>query len=143
MLVKRSAWASWNGSGKNGKGVLSTESKALNNTNYSFLSRFESGEGTNAEELIAAAHAGCYTMALSFLLARDGIASEKIETQATVTIESVGDGFEITTIHLKVTGKVPGIDEITFKEYTEMAKKGCAVSKLMKANITLENHFVL
>lgn len=134
--------ASWLGSGKNGEGAVTTESKTLNNAGYSFPSRFESGEGTNSEELIAAAHAGCYSMALSFILANDGIQSEKIETRATVTIESVGVGFEITTIHLDVTGKIPGIDEISFKEYAEKAKTGCAVSKLVKANITMETTFI-
>lgn len=142
MLLKRSAVARWLGAAKNGEGTLSTESKTLNNSGYSFPSRFESGEGTNSEELIAAVHAGCYSMALSFILARDGIKSEEIETKATVTIESVGEGFEITTVQLTVTGKIPGIDENKFKAYAEMAKTGCAVSKLLKASITLENTFI-
>lgn len=142
MQLKRSALARWLGSAKNGEGTFTTASKTLNNSAFSFPSRFESGEGTNPEELLAAAHAGCYSMALSFILARDGIKSETIETKATVTIESVGEGFEITTVHLAVTGKIPGIDEQAFKAYTEMARTGCAVSKLFKASITLESSFI-
>jgi osmotically inducible protein OsmC len=143
MQFKRTAQAHWLGSAKNGQGTFTSDSKTLNNSAFSFPSRFESGDGTNPEELIAAAHAGCYSMALSFILAKDGIKSEEIKTAATVTIESVGEGFEITTVHLVVTGKVPGIDESTFKKYTEMAKTGCAVSRLIKAAISLESKFIV
>ena len=142
MQLKRSAQAHWLGAARNGEGTFTTDSKTLNNSAFSFPSRFETGDGTNPEELIAAAHAGCYSMALSFILAKDGIKSEVIDTTATVTIEAVGQGFEITAVHLAVTGKVPGIDEETFKAYTEMAKTGCAVSKLIKAAITLESKFI-
>lgn len=142
MQLKRSAQARWMGSARNGEGTFTTDSKTLNNSAFSFPSRFESGAGTNPEELIAAAHAGCYSMALSFILAKDGIKSEEIDTKATVTIEAVGQGFEITTVHLVVTGKIPGIDEEMFRSYTEMAKTGCAVSKLIKAEIGLESKFI-
>ena len=142
MQLKRTAQARWLGSARQGEGTFTSDSKTLNNSAFSFPSRFESGEGTNPEELIAAAHAGCYSMALSFILARDGIKSEEIKTSATVTIESVGEGFEITAVHLLVSAKVPGIDERAFTAYAEMAKTGCAVSKLIKAAISLESKFV-
>jgi lipoyl-dependent peroxiredoxin len=142
MALKRNASASWQGAGKDGKGTVSVGSKLFENAQYSFSSRFENGVGTNPEELIGAAHAGCYSMALSFALAGDGLKSEKIETSATVTVEPVPGGFEITTIDLKVTGKVPGIDEAKFKEYAEKAKVGCPVSKVLKAKINLSVSFI-
>lgn len=137
--MKRSASASWNGPGKDGKGTISTQSGVLENAQYSFSTRFENGKGTNPEELIGAAHAGCYSMALSFILEGEGIKTEKIDTSADVTIVSKDGGFEITTIHLTVKGKVPGIDQAKFKEYAEKAKVGCPVSKVLKgAQISLE-----
>jgi osmotically inducible protein OsmC len=142
MILKRISSATWHGSGKDGKGTLTTGSKLIENAQYSFASRFEEGKGINPEELIGAAHAGCYSMALSFFLAADGIKSDKIDTQATVTIESVPAGFEITAVHLHVTGRVPGIGENRFREYAEIAKSGCAVSKLIKARISLEVTYI-
>ncbi|HYG41000.1 MAG TPA: OsmC family protein [Cytophagales bacterium] len=141
--MKRSASASWNGPGKDGKGTISTQSGVLENAQYSFSTRFENGKGTNPEELIGAAHAGCYSMALSFILEGEGIKSEKIDTSAEVTIVSKDGGFEITTIHITVKGKVPGIDQTKFKEYAEKAKVGCPVSKVLKgAQISLEASLV-
>jgi osmotically inducible protein OsmC len=138
MLFKRQASAIWNGSAKNGKGFLSTESNFITDAPYSFNSRFEQENGTNPEELIAAAHAGCYSMALSFMLAADGIKSEDIATQATVTIESVDDEIKITSVHLMVTGTVPGMIETDFQRYAEKAKNGCAVSRVLNASISME-----
>jgi lipoyl-dependent peroxiredoxin len=142
MALKRTSSASWQGAGKDGKGSVSLGSKLFENAQYSFSSRFENGVGTNPEELIGAAHAGCYSMALSFLLAGDGIQSEKIDTTATVTVEPIPGGFEITKVDLKVTGKVPGINEAKFKEYAEKAKVGCPVSKVLKAEISLQVTFL-
>lgn len=138
MLFKRQASAIWKGSAKTGKGSLSTASNYITDAPYSFNSRFEQESGTNPEELIAAAHAGCYSMALSFMLAADGIKSDVIATQATVTIESANGEITITTVHLKVTGKVPGMIEADFQQYAEKAKNGCAVSKVLNASISME-----
>lgn len=138
MLFKREASALWQGAAKNGKGTLSTGSGFIAAAPYSFNSRFDEGNGTNPEELIAAAHAGCYSMALSFLLAGDGIKSDTIATHATVTIESLNGEIKITTVHLKVTGKVPGMTDAEFLRYAEKAKKGCAVSRVLNAAISLD-----
>lgn len=137
--MKRIGSASWNGAGKEGKGTVSTQSTVLENVQYSFGSRFENGKGTNPEELIGAAHAACFSMAFSLMLTGEGFKPENIATQATVSIDPKDGGFEITTIHLKVSGKVPGIDEAKFKDIAEKAKVGCPVSKVLKgAQISME-----
>lgn len=105
---------------------------------YGFKSRFENGKGTNPEELIGAAHAGCFSMALSLMLGEAGLTPEKIETHADVTLDKVGEGFEITASHLTVTAKIPGADKAKFEEIANKAKAGCPVSKLMKAKITMD-----
>ncbi|MFT3703696.1 MAG: OsmC family protein [Agriterribacter sp.] len=132
--MKRSATAVWNGSGKDGKGVLSTQSTVLNKTQYSFSSRFENGVGTNPEELIAAAHAGCFTMKLSFVLNAAGFTADELQTDCTVTLE---DGT-VTSSHLVLKAKVPGIDKAKFDEAAADAKANCPISKLLNTNISLE-----
>ena len=132
--MKRNATAVWNGSGKEGKGVVSTQSTVLTNSQYSYKSRFEEGVGTNPEELMAAAHAGCFSMKLSFVLGAAGFTPEKIETSCDISLE---DGV-ITSSHLVVKATVPGIDEAKFKECAEDAKANCPVSKAYKMNITME-----
>ena len=133
----RKASAVWNGSLKEGKGTISTESKVLSNAQYSFSTRFENGIGTNPEELIAAAHAGCFTMALSGQLTSAGIVPESLETTAAVTLEKLEAGFTITKIHLDVTGKIPGADAAAFERAAQNAKAGCPISRLLKAEITM------
>jgi osmotically inducible protein OsmC len=137
--MDRSASAIWHGSLKEGSGTLSTQSHVLNNTQYSFHTRFESGEGTNPEELIAAAHAGCFTMALSAQLTSVEHAPSTLETTATVTMETTEDGPSITKIHLVTHATVPGIDKKHFDELAAKAKEGCPISRLLKgAEITLD-----
>lgn len=137
--MKRNASAVWNGDLKGGKGQISSESGVLKNSQYSFSTRFEEGKGTNPEELIAAAHAGCYSMALSNELAGAGLSPESVETRASVTLDKVEEGFAITKIHLDVKAKVPGASKDDFEAAAGRAKTGCPVSKLMKAEITLES----
>jgi len=134
----RKATAVWKGGIKDGGGTLSTDSGVLNATNYGFSSRFENGKGTNPEELIAAAHAGCFSMALSLILGEAGSPPSSIETQAAVTLEKIAAGFEITASHLTVSARVPGMDDAKFAELANKAKAGCPVSKLMKARITMD-----
>ncbi|HCY61474.1 MAG TPA: OsmC family peroxiredoxin [Oxalobacteraceae bacterium] len=136
--MKRTATAVWSGGLKDGKGNISTQSGILSNTQYGFSSRFESGAGTNPEELIAAAHAGCFTMALSGQLGEAGMVAEQLSTSAAVTIEKSGDGFSITAIHLDLLAKIPGGDKQAFLAAAERAKAGCPVSKVLNAPITLE-----
>ena len=136
--MKRSASAIWNGSLKEGHGAISTESGVLNETQYSFSTRFEEGKGTNPEELIAAAHAGCFSMALSSELGKAGRTVERIETQAIVTLLKDAAGFTVTAVHLKVRGKVPGATPPDFNEAATKAKEGCPISRLLKAEITME-----
>jgi osmotically inducible protein OsmC len=133
----RKASAVWNGSLKEGKGTITTDSKVLSNAQYSFSTRFENGIGTNPEELIAAAHAGCFTMALSGQLGNAGITPESLETTAAVTLEKTDAGFTITKIHLDVTGKIPGSDASAFEKAAQNAKAGCPISRLLKAEITM------
>ena len=133
----RKASAVWNGSLKEGKGTISTESKVLSNAQYSFSTRFENGIGTNPEELIAAAHAGCFSMALSAQLGNAGITPESIETTAAVTLEKVEAGFTVTKVHLDVTAKIPGADAAAFEKAAQDAKAGCPISRLLKAEITM------
>lgn len=133
----RKASAVWNGSLKEGKGTISTESKVLSHAQYSFSTRFENGIGTNPEELIAAAHAGCFSMALSAQLGNAGITPESIETTATVTLEKTDAGFTITKSHLDVTAKIPGVDAAAFEKAAHEAEVGCPISRLLKAEITM------
>lgn len=132
--MKRTATAVWNGSGKEGKGNLSTQSTTLSNVQYSYKSRFEEGTGTNPEELIAAAHAGCYAMKLSFVLGAAGVTPESIEATSAVEL----DNGVITSSHLTVKVKAPGIDDSKFQEAAADAKANCPVSKALGINITLE-----
>ena len=136
--MKRSASAMWNGDLKTGKGTLSTDSGVLANTRYSFATRFENGKGTNPEELIAAAHAGCFAMALSAQLGEAGLVAQSINTKATVTLEKTDGGFTITAVHLALTARIPGASQQAFDTAAEAAKKGCPVSKLLNAAITLD-----
>jgi osmotically inducible protein OsmC len=136
--MKRSASAMWNGDLKTGKGTLSTDSGVLANTRYSFATRFENGKGTNPEELIAAAHAGCFAMALSAQLGEAGLVAQSLNTKATVTLEKTDGGFTITAVHLALTARIPGASQQAFDAAAEAAKKGCPVSKLLNAAITLD-----
>jgi lipoyl-dependent peroxiredoxin len=135
--MKRTASAEWQGDLKQGKGSVSTQSGVLKQSQYSFSTRFENGIGTNPEELIAAAHAGCFTMALSASLGKAGFTPEKLSTQASLTLEQVNGNWTITTIQLDLTGKVPGISADRFNEIATDAKANCPVSRVLKANITL------
>jgi len=136
--MKTNGSAVWQGGLKDGKGAISTQSGALAAYPYGFASRFEGKPGTNPEELIGAAHAGCFTMALSLILNEAGLAAERMETRADVTLEKGADGFAITAVHLTLKGKVPGADQAKFAELAGKAKAGCPVSKLLKAEITLD-----
>ncbi len=136
--MKRHASAVWQGTLKEGKGTLSTQSGALQETPYNFSGRFESGTGTNPEELIAAAHAGCFTMALGAKLSAAGFPPEKLSTRANLTLEQVQGNWTITTIHLELTGKVPGVARAQFDELANDAKATCIVSRALTAQITLD-----
>ena len=135
--MKRNASAEWKGGLKDGKGTISTDSGVLADTQYSFSTRFEDGKGTNPEELIAAAHAGCFSMALSGQLGQAGLTAESIRTTASVRLEKTDSGFAITSVHLEVKAKVPGADQQAFQTAANNAKAGCPVSKLLKAEITM------
>ena len=135
-MIKK-AWAVWKGSIKEGGGTISTETGVLTEAPYGFNARFENGKGTNPEELIGAAHAGCFSMALSVMLGDAGLAPEKIETHAEITLEKVGANYEITASHLIVSARIPGAVDAQFQEIANKAKAGCPVSKLLKANITM------
>ena len=128
----------WQGGIKDGKGAISTKSGALKDYPYGFASRFEGKPGSNPEELIGAAHAACFTMALSLILGEAKLTAEQMETRADVTLEKQGDGFAITTVHLTLKAKVPGADRTKFADLAGMAKAGCPVSKLLNAKITLD-----
>ncbi len=136
--MRSSASAVWNGGLKDGKGSISTQSGVLADAQYSFSTRFEEGQGTNPEELIAAAHAGCFSMALSAQLNNAGQTAERIQTEATVTLEKKADGFAVTAVHLKVRAKVPGATPPDFEKAAQAAKTGCPISRLLKADITME-----
>lgn len=136
--MKRTASAEWQGELKGGKGTISTGSGLLSNAQYSFSTRFENGVGTNPEELIAAAHAACFSMALSAQLTNVGLKPESIKTEATVTMEKQDAGFAITAVHLNVVAQVPGADQAAFEKAAQAAKEGCPVSKVLKANITMD-----
>jgi osmotically inducible protein OsmC len=135
--MQRKASAVWQGNLKNGKGSISAESGVLKQTQYSFSSRFENGVGTNPEELLAAAHAGCFTMALSGQLGNAGMTADKLETTATVTIEKVGESFSITKSHLDLVARIPNVDKAKFDAAVKAAETGCPVSKLFKAEISV------
>ena len=141
--MDRNASAVWHGGLKDGKGTLSTQSGVLHEAQYSFGTRFENGIGTNPEELIAAAHAGCFTMALSGQLTSAEMAPESLETTAVVTMEKTDDGPTVTKIHLVTKAKVPGIDKERFDELAKKAKEGCPISRLLKAaEITMDAQLV-
>jgi osmotically inducible protein OsmC len=136
--MKRNASAVWQGGLKDGTGSISTDSGVLDNTQYSFSTRFEDGKGTNPEELIAAAHAGCFSMALSGQLGAAGLTAERINTTASVTLEKTDAGFTITKVHLDVTAKIPAATDEAFQTAAGNAKAGCPISRLLKAEITMD-----
>lgn len=136
--MKRHANAHWEGGLQDGKGTVSTQSGVLDEQQYSFGTRFEDGKGTNPEELIGAAHAGCYSMALSMILGEEGMTADSIDTKADVTLDQVEGGFAITAIHLTLEASIPGADKAKFEEAAEKAKQGCPVSKVLNAEITLD-----
>jgi osmotically inducible protein OsmC len=140
-MIKKAS-AVWKGGFKDGGGTISTETGVLNEVPYGFKARFEDGKGTNPEELIGAAHAGCFSMALSLLLGEAGLTAESIETRAAVSLDKVGGGFEITASHLDVVARIPGADQAKFLEIADKAKVGCPVSKLLKARITMDAKLV-
>jgi lipoyl-dependent peroxiredoxin len=140
--MQRKASAAWQGGLKDGKGTISSESGGLDKTQYSFGTRFENGKGTNPEELIAAAHAGCFTMATSAQLGNAGLTAESLETTATVTMEKLDAGWTVTGVHLQLVGKVPGADAAAFQKAADAAKAGCPISRLLNANITLDAKLV-
>ena len=140
--MQRKGSAHWSGGLKDGKGTVSTASGVLNNTQYSFSTRFENGIGTNPEELIAAAHASCFSMALSAQLGNAGMTAESIDTTATVTLEKTDAGFTITSSHLDVTAKIPGADQAKFGEAAKAAETGCPISRVLNAKITMDAKLV-
>jgi osmotically inducible protein OsmC len=138
MSIVKKASAHWEGDLKSGIGSISTETGVLREAPYGFKARFEGGKGTNPEELIGAAHAGCFSMALSMILGGENLTAESIDTEAQVTLDQQSDGFTITAVHLILKAKVPGATQAQFDELTKKAKEGCPVSKLLKAEITLD-----
>jgi len=136
--MKRKASAVWRGGLKEGKGTISSESGVLKETQYSFSTRFENGIGTNPEELVAAAHAGCFSMALSAELGKANITPESIHTTSTITIDKTDAGWTITESHLDVAAKIPGVDPAKFTAAANAAKAGCPISRLLKANVTMD-----
>jgi lipoyl-dependent peroxiredoxin len=142
MKIIRRGSAVWRGGLKDGKGSISTQSGALKDYPYGFAARFEGQAGTNPEELLGAAHAGCFTMALSLILGEEGLVAEQMDTSAKVTLEQVENGFAITSVHLTLKAKIPGADQAKFEKLADKAKSGCPVSKLFKTEITLEASLV-
>lgn len=138
MAITRTATARYEGVGKDGKGSLSTQSGVLENERYGFNTRFGDDKGTNPEELIAAAHAGCFTMALSFALAKDGVTDARLETTARVKLEQEGEGFRVTRSDLELTADVPSIDQDRLRSLAQDAKKNCPISKLLNAEMNLD-----
>ncbi len=136
--MNRTGTAHWYGGIRDGKGTLTTESNTLSNTPYSFSARFKDGSGTNPEELIAAAHAGCFTMDLSGRLGAASMVPEELETTATLTMDKSEKGFSITKIHLTVKAKIPGGDNSAFQNAVKQAKEGCPVSKVLNAEISVD-----
>ncbi|GIL39862.1 OsmC family protein [Roseiterribacter gracilis] len=141
-MSKTHGSARWKGGIKDGIGAITTKSGALSDYPYGFASRFEGKPGTNPEELIGAAHAGCFTMALSLILGEAGFTAEQMNTRSEITLEKLDDGFTITEAHLTLEAKIPGIDQAKFEELAGKAEKGCPVSKLLKAKITLDAKLV-
>ena len=137
-MIKKNAWAIWKGGIKDGGGVISTETGVLKDAPYGFNSRFEGGKGTNPEELIGAAHAGCFSMALSLMLGEAGLAVERIETHAAVSLDKVDGAYAVVASHLTVVAVVPGATPAQFAQIANQAKTGCPVSKLMNASITMD-----
>ncbi len=135
--MKRTATALWTGSGKEGKGLLTTQTGVLNKTQYSFTSRFENGIGTNPEELVAAAHAGCFNMALAFMLGGEGFAPDEINTTATLNMENKDSAWTVTAINLDVKAKIKEISSTKFQEIADNAKKNCPISRLLNTKITM------
>jgi lipoyl-dependent peroxiredoxin len=135
--MNRTAKAQWKGDLKSGSGIISSASGVLSSTPYSFRDRFESGTGTNPEELLAAAHAGCFSMALSLMLQNEGLKADSIETTCTITLDKEGEGFAIKRSHLDLTAKIPSASEEAFRRAADAAKEGCPVSKLFDTEITL------
>jgi lipoyl-dependent peroxiredoxin len=136
--MKKTASVKWQGGIKDGGGSISTQTGVLKDAPYGFKSRFESGPGTNPEELLAAAHAGCFTMALSLQLGEAGMKAENIATQAAVTLDKVDGGYAITAVHLDVAARIPGADPAAFDKAAQAAKQGCPVSKVLNAQITMD-----
>ena len=136
--MKKSGSAEWKGGMKDGGGTISTETGVLRNAPYGFKSRFEDGPGTNPEELIGAAHAACFSMALSLMLGQNNLKADYIRTRAEITLDKVGEGFAITASHLTVNAKVPGADAATFERIANEAKAGCPVSKVLNAKISMQ-----
>ena len=136
--MKKTASAHWQGNLKQGKGTISTQSGALKDNPYGFNTRFEDEPGTNPEELIGAAHAGCFSMAFSMLLGEENFTPDSIDTNATVTLEEKSDGFTVTAVHQEMTARIPNIDQAKFDEIANKAKEGCPISKLLNADITLD-----
>ena len=140
--MKKKASAVWSGDLKTGKGSISTESGALSNAQYGFNTRFEDGPGTNPEELIGAAHAGCFSMALSVQLGNAGLTAKKIETSATVTLDKLEQGWTVTEVFLQVKAQIPGADKAAFEKAANAAKAGCPISRLLNAKITMDAQLV-
>jgi lipoyl-dependent peroxiredoxin len=140
--MKSTGSAHWSGGLKDGKGTISTKMGALKEVPYNFAMRFEGANGTNPEELIGAAHAACYSMALSMILGDAGMTADSIDTSANVTLEQVDGGFSITKIHLNVEAKIPGADDAKFMEAANAAKAGCPVSRVLNAEISLDAKLV-
>lgn len=140
--MKRTASAVWEGDLRDGKGTISTQSGVLHDAQYSFGTRFEEGIGTNPEELIGAAHAGCFSMALSGQLGAAGMVPQSIETSAAVTLDKVGEGWAVTAVHLDVTVHIPGADQAAFETAAQAAKATCPISKLLNATITMDAKLV-
>lgn len=138
MSIKKTASAHWEGDLKKGKGTISTQSGALKENPYGFNTRFEDQPGTNPEELIGAAHAGCFSMAFSMLLGQENFTPDSIDTKATITLEERDGGFTVTASHLEMTARIPGIDQTKFDDIAGKAKVGCPISKLLNADITLD-----
>ncbi|MDN7124895.1 OsmC family protein [Pseudidiomarina terrestris] len=136
--MKRTASAHWQGGLKDGQGTVSTQSGVLDKQQYSFGTRFEDGKGTNPEELIGAAHAGCFSMALSMVLGEHDLVADSIDTKATVQLEEKDGGFAVTKVHLELKAKIPGADKDKFMEAANTAKDNCPISKLLTAEITLD-----
>ena len=141
-MIKKSGSAKWSGDLQSGKGYVSTESSVLSDQPYGFNTRFEDGKGTNPEELIGAAHASCFSMALSMILGEKGLKADSIETKATVSLEKKDAGFEVVKVHLDLTASVPGADKVSFDECAKTAKENCPISKLLNAEITMDAKLV-